>query len=430
MKDDRNVNAQRVLQKYHASRYLLKVMSTLIACMLFIGLSGITSAFAANDNQFAGQQNPASVVAASYQAMDAAMNTGNVIRNPGAAQTNLQVLLPMSQAHVSSSAQGAYLYKYDLYRVSVFRNWAALHTHDFSATKVWSTFQVTSTTINGSQAIVTGVETLHIDATIQDNGQSHHFSAAKQAAQAWIQKTGRFIAFGQTNDEKGFIKHTVTLSQSGKDWAIENDTYWDPLAKALTPDHQSLAGHTQPTGNYAGKKQGFSPNSYTYNRSSAISYADYWAQHGCNPNYQCYESQDTDCANFVSQALYDGNGGNLPGDNTWYAGSLAFVNAQSLHDYMAGTFAAATYSSYDYNTAAYDDSMYDYPGDLVFYDWGNVFGFGNADGVIDHVAISASQDGNGYTYEDAHTTDLYHAYWDLGGGSQSGYYFIVMKNNG
>jgi hypothetical protein len=94
---------------------------------------------------------------------------------------------------------------------------------------------------------------------------------------------------------------------------------------------------------------------------------------------------------------------------------------------MSSNRASASYSSYDYNTAAYDDDWYEYPGDIIFYDWGNVFGFGNADGVIDHTAISVYQDSNGYTYEDAHTTNLYHYYWDLGGGNQTGYYFVIIS---
>jgi hypothetical protein len=319
----------------------------------------------------------------------------------------------------------------------VLRSWAALHTRDYSAVNVWSTFQPTSQVINGAQATVTGDEVLHIDATIQDNGQVHHFSPAKQAAQAWLKQSGHYLAVGDTNHATATIHHIAQLSQSGSSWVIESDNYWDPLAQPLASDHHTLLKQTQAGTKTTDILQQAIPASSSQQqaipavssqRQAAINYADRYAL-SYNPNYTSYASEDADCANFVSQALYDGSGANLNGDSVWYADSYAFINAIGLFDYMEPSpYSAWTYGEdLDYNTAAYDDSWYEYPGDLIFYDWGNVFGFGPANGVQNHVAISVTQDANGYTYEDAHTTDLYHYYWDLGGGTQSGYWFMTMS---
>jgi hypothetical protein len=98
--------------------------------------------------------------------------------------------------------------------------------------------------------------------------------------------------------------------------------------------------------------------------------------------------------------LHDPSGANFPSDSQWQPDSPAFVNAGDLFDYMAASSYSSTYYGEDlvYSQAAYDDSYYEYPGDLVFYDWGNVFGYGSADGTRNHVAISVFQDANGYTY--------------------------------
>jgi hypothetical protein len=306
----------------------------------------------------------------------------------------------------------------------VFRTWAALHARDYSAIAVWSTFQPASVTVNASLASVKGNETLHIDATVQDNGLPHRFSGGKNAVQSLLRRAGLFLDFGQTNHAEALISHTINLSRRSKGWVIETDSYWDPLVQYLAADHRSLLKPSYVNGSQHTfvSLRANDTYSYTYNRQQAINYAEAW-WNSCNPAYVCYMNQDVDCANFVSQAIYDGSGGNLPGDNSWFAGSTDFINADGLYHYLVSSpsgsmynYAAASYSSSDYGTAAYDDR--------------NVFGSGPAEGGIDHVAISVSQDANGYTYEDAHTTNLHHFYWDLGGGTQTGYYFVILKNNG
>lgn len=413
----------------------LRLVRRFVFTFLFMGLammaSGGAAAFAMNRGQVTTQQSPVAVVAASYQAMNTAMTAG--MHAKVAHSVSTANVLTSSQAQVSNSANGTFLYSYDLYRIQSFVNWSALHSKDYSSIAIGSTFQATSVSVTGNSALVKGIEAQHIDTTIQDNGQAHLFSPAKQAAQAWIKQAGLFLAFGQTNHATALIDHTVTLSMSSHGWVIEADQYWDPLARALAPDHHSLQKTQTPVTGSSQPQVVHPAISFTYFRQSAINYAEAWVN-SCNSKYNCYMSGGVDCANYVSAAIYDESGGNLPGDNSWYsinhADTYAFVNVSGLYNHTLGNFAGSSYSSYSYSTAAFDDDWFEYPGDLVFYDWGNVFGFGAANGVLDHVAISVVQDANGYTYEDAHTTNLKHYYWDLGGGTQTGYYFVILRNNG
>jgi len=379
-------------------------------------------------------QDPAQVAGNSYQAMDAAINAGSVVRHPRAASINPFALLTPTQAHTSSSASGAYLYSYDLYRVQATREWEALHTSDYSAITVHSTFHPTSTTVHGSQATVVGDETLMIDATIQIDGRIHAFSAAKQAAMNTLRQNGRLLEAGQVNEERAIIHHTVTLRSTDNGWVIEQDTYLDPLVQALSPDHHGIASQPGKAGTlqaHAARLSGTSrlsvQNALTigYHRDAAINYADYW-WNSCNPNYTCYMWQGVDCANYVSGAVGDATGGDLLWDGTWYPDSYAFVNADGLQTYAFYNWAANAYDSGDYNTAYWLQNQYVYPGDLLFYDWGYVFGYGAPDTVVDHAAIAVAADVNGNLYADSHTTNLYHAYWDLGGGTSTHYYFINM----
>jgi hypothetical protein len=224
----------------------------------------------------------------SYNAMDAAMNASATMSNPHIVLSPEQLLLPQ-QAGVSSSAEGAFLYRYDLYRVSVFRSWAALHSRDYSAIRVWSTFHATSVALNGSQATVKGIEVLHVDATVQDNGQRHQFSAEKEASQTWLKQAGLFLNFGDTNHAEALVYHTVTLGNSTNSWQIESDNYLDPLAQSLASTHRAPLTTSQVNTNQIRSYEldlrrlsDVYDYTYTYNRQQAISYANQWAKQNLN----------------------------------------------------------------------------------------------------------------------------------------------------
>ncbi len=409
-----------------------------LAIAAFAALSGVSPSFAAS----ALQKNPAAVATASYQAMDAAMNAGNVVRHPQVAAQPLNTLLAPAQASVDANASGVALYQYELTRIATFRAWAAKHTHDYSAVQVWSTFQTQRVSTQGSVSQVTGDETLHIDATVQDNGLVHQFSPQKTALMAKIKGTSNYVGVGQTNHGTALIHHTVILHLVKQAWVIESDLYTDPLEQMYQPDHKTVLQSVALPPNHQQqrpKAAQMATYNYTYYRYSAINYADAW-WNSCNTSaYQCYISQGVDCANFVSQAIYDTSGGNIPGDyNNWYSipgvgTTMDFVNAPGLYDYMVNNPDGSAYvleSDYQPETTNYDTAKwYDYyweaPGDVVFYDWAP------ASGTKNHVTISASADFNGYTYVDGHTPDVNHYYWDLGWSySGVGFFFVELGDTG
>jgi hypothetical protein len=175
------------------------------------------------------------------------------------------------------------------------------------------------------------------------------------------------------------------------------------------------------------------PASIHYLRWQAIQYADHWTTGGRNCNtkyYYCYESQGVDCANFVSQALYDpSSGGDLGWSDAWHPGTdpnypgatYDFVNANGLHDWSLYRWAANSYGTTNYNSAWQWQNWWVYPGDLFFYDW-------NEDGWMDHTTIPDAMDANGNNFIDSHTADLNYWPWNLGYPSPTGYYFVVMSD--
>lgn len=148
----------------------------------------------------------------------------------------------------------------------------------------------------------------------------------------------------------------------------------------------------------------------TYNRNGAIEYARTW-WNGHNPAYPDYDndgsSSTSDCANFVSQCMYEGGG--LPmkftantsgGYDIWYyngpgSRSASWTGAQSLRLFVK------------YNTVGYPRMGYTFlsnsqvnqlmPGDIVFAL--NNDGSNKSNRTAKHVAlVSRVSNGNIYVY--------------------------------
>ena len=135
-----------------------------------------------------------------------------------------------------------------------------------------------------------------------------------------------------------------------------------------------------------------------YNPSDAVSYAGkYWSSY--NPDYIDYNPVGGDCANFVSQCLFAGG---LKTDGIWYTGSLTWINAQKLYNYL-------TNKGYAVVSATGSNVI---PGrSVIFYDW-------DGNGTFDHTSISSS---NGNV--SAHNKNHFDYEWTLGGASK---YAIVI----
>ena len=129
---------------------------------------------------------------------------------------------------------------------------------------------------------------------------------------------------------------------------------------------------------------------YNYNVANAIAYADKYCIN-YNSSYNSYKGRGGDCANFVSQCLY--NGGFLQ-DSTWYKHSVAWINVmkQIAHFKQYGSFMSANNG----NLLA---------GNPIYFDW-------NGDSTYDHATICVGRNNSGTPILDSHTKDLYHAAWN------------------
>ena len=129
---------------------------------------------------------------------------------------------------------------------------------------------------------------------------------------------------------------------------------------------------------------------YNYNVANAIAYADKYCIN-YNSSYNSYKGRGGDCANFVSQCLY--NGGFLQ-DSTWYKHSVAWINVmkQIAHFKQYGSFMSANNG----NLLA---------GNPIYFDW-------NGDSTYDHATICVGRNNSGTAILDSHTKDLYHAAWN------------------
>lgn len=413
---------------------------------------------------------PVAILEASIRAMDKAMMA-----------TDASQTLPKTAAAVSRSEQGQAQYSYDRYRIEQFRAWAAKHSPDYSRIAAWSTFDVKSVKITGGNAAVTLFETLHIDSTIRDDGTTPHFSAAKQNEQALLKKEGRIIGVGQVIHTTAGILHNVDLTKTADGWKIDQDLYWDPLVQSLAADHktsligspsavsQSVAqasrdlsgsqgtssvasssaanqssaankpvaqmpsdlsgsqGTFAPSGSGRQMMRGPSPQvaaNFSYNRQGAVRYADQWWK-TINPAYPSYMSIGEDCANFVSQCMHDATGGQIPTDTRWYINSYDWINADGLYNHFVANYSSGNYATTSYAAANSWQKANFYPGDIEFFHWTDS---GSAPGIKDHTAICVALDANGNSLLDCHTTNTYHALWDLGWSSHTAdWYFVLIS---
>jgi len=232
---------------------------------------------------------------------------------------------------------------------------------------------------------------------------------------------------GATDTEASGIDHTMTLSQSGGAWVVVADAYADVQRPACleaagaprTRVRAAVRALEQTAGALrlprpAARRAAIPERRYstiiTYDRPAAQAYADKYAL-SYNPTYARFSG--VDCANFASQCAfagdmptagstagsgwwYDKDGSSSPGDDTY---SLSWINVTKQMGYW-------NTRRTDWATSAGTLSR----GDFIYYDWGG-------DGVWDHVAVVAGTNSAGQKVIDAHTTDLYHAYWKLGSSS-------------
>lgn len=231
------------------------------------------------------------------------------------------------------------------------------------------------------------------------------------------------------------LEHTFALHRRNGAWVIEKDEYQDELSQQLT--HMTVEEiKKQVDENYQADlirrnsflpRQGAMPglkvlaklstrdlalNSYSYNRSAAVNYADTYWQNYNTAWYVTYP--DNDCTNFVSQAIYAGQGKTPPNtsgmqpaprdyNNDWYyvwnnSGSLPWIRVDSQYSFITGnTNKVGPYGSGTTNLCGVD------LGDVVQYYAGGIWAH---EGIV---TVIFQQCGPISTYlVNAHTTNRYH----------------------
>ncbi|PIU26996.1 MAG: hypothetical protein COW32_00945 [Candidatus Aquicultor secundus] len=160
---------------------------------------------------------------------------------------------------------------------------------------------------------------------------------------------------------------------------------------------------------------------FGYSGTGAAYYADVYA----TSRNSSYPSFSSDCTNFVSQAMHTQSGsmgGGYPfrwsGSLPWYCYksssgwqyTTAWVRANTLRSFLINDYPGG-YDWGVYSPQQSNSNIATY-GDAIFYDW-------QSDGWWDHasmeVAYSSTDPNSGYHGDlvDQHTTDRYHAIWNL-----------------
>lgn len=225
------------------------------------------------------------------------------------------------------------------------------------------------------------------------------------------------------------LQHTITLTQKNSFWVISKDQYQDEVSPAF--DHhtkQELIEQVNKNYELSKKKLTLSPKVraslsaippslviYSYDRTKAVNYADkYWSTY----NTAWYKTNPgTDCANYVSQALYAGEGKNPPDTSgmttapnrsyytDWYyvwnnSGSLPWIRVVEQYTFITGN--TNKIGPYGASTTSFCNTNL---GDVVqIYD-GTQGGWFH-EGIITMIINPCG--GLQFYYVNAHTTNRYH----------------------
>ena len=154
----------------------------------------------------------------------------------------------------------------------------------------------------------------------------------------------------------------------------------------------------------------------TYDVNKAVTYALTYA----NSYNEAYDAYGADCANYVSQCLVAGG---LSTDDTWKIYTGPWINAISLHDYLAGRSDVAVYDLWDAasktRTEALDISKLS-KGDVIW-----CVGLSGYTGKVHGHVMLVTEVGNGYFGYCAHTNDASNAKVFKNDKTDSMYYHIT-----
>lgn len=217
-------------------------------------------------------------------------------------------------------------------------------------------------------------------------------------------------------------QHTIVVRKTNGVWKIVTDNYEDYLWKILrsgsvTAEELSASidkplSSSVPNASVTASSSicSFPDDLSTreYDRDGAVAYAHEWATAPppYNPKYFNYTDEGGDCTNFINQAIHEGGGAPMYGQNTFgwyykdkYDKSASWTDVQSFFNFVVVDWDYAEAGPEGCETEFY----LAYEGDIIQYDWQN-------DGAWDHsVIIVRSEDYgtyNRYHWIAAHTEDF------------------------
>lgn len=233
-------------------------------------------------------------------------------------------------------------------------------------------------------------------------------------------------------------RHAIEMVNKNDKWLIRKDWYIDPLDED-TIQNTAEAASIYPL--FANKfdihvsgardtVNGATPYNNVYDREQAVEYADKYnggafktdKSYRYNQKYLDYTGLGGDCTNFVSQCLSDKEGGGLSQDYTWFYdgknGSKPWVQAQAFKDYLVYSGKGSIVAKGKYDDVVNYVKNLEF-GDLICYE---------EKGKIEHFSIITGFDDQLVPYVNSHSSDRYHAPWDLGWNKNTTFYLIHINN--
>lgn len=216
--------------------------------------------------------------------------------------------------------------------------------------------------------------------------------------------------------------HSLQVKNKHESWLVTREWFTDPFADSLSLDDIKSEEVRSFILNSAPRDSSLLND----RRVSAVQYADKYcglSSNGghdfvYNKKYKNYNYLGGDCANFVSQVLYEG--GKFKKTAVWNynnkGGSAAWLNANALKNYMLNSGRASLIAQGSY-LAVYKVSNRLEPGDIVAYE---------KKGKVAHVSIVTGADSKGYALVSCHNADRYKVPWDLG-WSDKGIKFWLIR---
>ncbi len=204
-------------------------------------------------------------------------------------------------------------------------------------------------------------------------------------------------------------------------WVISREWYDDPMAKTFL-SYDGIEDITAHITNSLPKDI----SGLDGKRVLAVEYADAYCgaasdgQNGYsyNKKYANYNPLGGNCANFVSQALFEGGG--FKKNSTWNykdgKGSWAWIKAVGLKDYLIYSAKGSIIAKGKYENV-YKHANELLPGDMVVY---------AKKGKITHVSIVTGLDSKGCPVVNSHNIDRYRVPWDIG-WNMSGITFYLIR---